>query len=150
MKAAGGKGCKRGGLRRTRALEEIREKLKEFEGSAVADQADPMLALEEIEDMESSLPAAKRWKKNEKNTVEESSGNCLDAWKSWEAAVAARACNGSDSHIENHCSSSNNNNNNNTDNEKSNHSVIMYLSVSDLPTYLPADVVSAWRRRRKK
>ena len=70
LKAAGGKGCQRGGLRRTRALEELRKKLqdptqdhcdaKDSDGSAVADQADPMLGLEDLGETEEN--AAKRRK----------------------------------------------------------------------------------------
>ena len=70
LKASGGRGCQKGGLRRTRALEELREKLqdptqghcgaKDSDGSAVADQADPMLGLEELGETEDH--AAKRRK----------------------------------------------------------------------------------------
>ena len=70
LKASGGRGCQKGGLRRTRAVEELREKLqdttqghcgaKDSDGTAVADQADPMLGLEELG--ETGDHAAKRKK----------------------------------------------------------------------------------------
>ena len=70
LKISGGRGCQKGGLRRTRVLEELRKKLKDptqedcgakdSDGSAVADQADPMLGLQDLGETEDH--AAKRRK----------------------------------------------------------------------------------------
>ena len=66
LKICGGRACQRGGLRRTRIVEELREKLdsipeghvdaKNAMGSAVADQADPMQQLEDLGDTEDHAP----------------------------------------------------------------------------------------------
>ena len=68
-RACGGKGCLKGGLRRTRALEDLRQKLgdceaKDSDGSAVADQADPMLGLEELGDTEDHAAKCRKIEKH--------------------------------------------------------------------------------------
>jgi hypothetical protein len=78
LKACGGRSCHRGGLRRTRIIEELREKLESNAEahahattavrSAVADQEDPMLQLEELVVIEEH--AAKRTKPEKRRCVD--------------------------------------------------------------------------------
>jgi hypothetical protein len=78
LKACGGRSCHRGGLRRTRIIEELREKLeRKIEAetsartvapSAVAGEADPMCQLEELVAMDDH--AAKRRKQEKRRCAD--------------------------------------------------------------------------------
>ena len=85
LKAAGGRTCQKGGLRRTQVLEDLREKLleatpgdgraKQSDGSAVADEADPMQRLEDLGETTEGM-AAKRRKKGKARCCEQVS--CIE------------------------------------------------------------------------
>ena len=92
LKVSGGKSCQKGGLRRCRALEELREKMQDptqgecgandSQESAVADpacQADPMLALEDLGDTEEH--AAKRKKMTQATLA---FAGALKPFRSWQ------------------------------------------------------------------